>query len=83
MTEIHDNFLITVNIFLGSFHKKVIWAAGFEISIRLLLGLFRALFISIWGLHRIWGWGKLGREHVYDRTGHNPTCFPFLGGQCI
>lgn len=31
------------------------------------------------GLHRIWGWGKLGREHVYDRTGHTRPAFHFWG----
>lgn len=49
MTEIRGNFPITVNISFGSFHKKIIWAAGSEIPISILLGLFLALFISIWG----------------------------------
>lgn len=84
MTKIRDNLPITVKEhFLGSFDKKVIWAAGFEISnINFTRPVSGSLHLDL-GLHRIWGWGKLGREHVYDRTGHTRPAFHFWGDSAL
>lgn len=82
MTEMHDNFPITVNISFGSFHKKVIWADGFEISISILFGLFLALFISIWGCIGF-GDGASWGENMCTIGRVTPGLLSIFGGQCM
>lgn len=80
MTEIRDNFPITANISLDpSITKKIIWAAGFgNFKVNFSWVVSGTLHLDL-GLHRILGWGKLGREQVYDRTGHTQPAFRFWG----
>lgn len=79
MTEIRGNFPITINISLDLSNKKNhlggwFWNCNFNFT-RAVSG---PLHLDL-GLHRIWAWGKLGRERVYDRTGHTRPAFHFGG----
>ena len=82
MTEIRGNFPITINISLDLSNKKIIWAAGSGTAISILLGLFLALFISIWGCIGF-GHGASWGENVCTIGRVTPDLLFILGGQCM
>lgn len=78
ITEIQGSSPITVNIFLYLSMKTHLdgwfWNFSFNITWAVL-----ALFLSIRGCIGFGEGCKLGREQVYDRTGHTRPAFHFLG----
>lgn len=82
MTEIRDNFPITVNISLDPSNKKSSGAAGFEISMSTLLWLFLALFISIWG-YIGFGDGASWGENMCTIGRVTSDLLSIIGGQCM
>lgn len=77
MTEIQGCFQITVDISLNLSMKNYLggwfWNFNFTFTWHIL-----ALFISIRASDLVMG-TKLGREQVYDMTGHTRPAFHFWG----